>query len=626
MEPIRYLPTSDLALIFYLESANTLLCQVQEKKFSPDISDIVSISNILRYLDDGLEQQLNNPDRGSLMRMIVEFCRSSSPVEILAHFNQLPRRFDNDFWSFFTRFGIEKNLKEDDFEAFLSNQKPNISSILIQAPLQNKFRRSLRDYFLSNVENVRFLIARKEVRNTPTPVIPIDITTEDELSLISAYISSENPSFSYLEIFAQSKEVPSKMRLAAQRRAKDVRAQIFNSATTFNFGVEVSYREQEEAVKTELEDGIAKYSYDLNWIQTNSDRATLLNNFIYLFNYIDDQSRLTLCFQLSELGVFERTTSTQRTDWHPEGIFFTQKNQAAFLQLHSYSSLLKSLDTSTEELINWFFRDYTKTEFGINNFQADLPVGDRPYIEKCKLLAPEIERILRQFQLLVDDGQIDHDLIALETIPFTPSATGSFLERKYCYLKSTDGERATYYFYSDQCMLNYDSRSQKSYESFANRLAQQNPNKEDFGRHQIPDLNWLEENGYLRFGDNGTAEVANVCKVVFLGEIFRNGCLCYDAYEGKWKDALDMMITEGTLRVGSSLFSEPEAKYIDYHLNKRSFINSLDLRNKYAHGSHLGAGDKEQEHEFNYFQMLKIMVCIVLKINDELCRRSELTR
>ena len=60
--------------------------------------------------------------------------------------------------------------------------------------------------------------------------------------------------------------------------------------------------------------------------------------------------------------------------------------------------------------------------------------------------------------------------------------------------------------------------------------------------------------------------------------------------------------------------------------NKRSFINSLDLRNKYAHGSHWGTGEKEQEHEFNYFQMLKIMICIVLKVNDELCRKAESTR
>lgn len=83
------------------------------------------------------------------------------------------------------------------------------------------------------------------------------------------------------------------------------------------------------------------------------------------------------------------------------------------------------------------------------------------------------------------------------------------------------------------------------------------------------------------------------------------------------------MIKDGTLGVQSSLFSEPEAQYLDYHLNQHTYINSLDLRNKYSHGSHSGPGESEKEHEVNYYQLLKIMVCIVLKINDEFCRRPD---
>lgn len=622
LEPIRYLPISDLAVPYYMDKAKSQLSQVIEKDFSPDINDIVSIFNILRYMSDGLEQRLDNPDRKSLTYVIIEFCKLVTPNDMLTHFNQLSRWLDDDFWEFFVSYKLERNLSEDEFCRFLTSEEPNIRPILLQKPLCKKFRKSLRDYFLSNIKNVCYLIERKEIQRTPSPVIPIDVTFDDELSLISRYIESESPSFGYLEIFGQSKEIPSRMRLAAQRRAEVVRTQVVKSAAIFDFGVEVSYREQDDAVEVELKGGIAKFFYDINWIRSNSDNATLLNNFIHLFNYIDDQSRLTLCFQMSELGVMERTMLKQRVDWHPEGVAFAQKNQAALLQLHSYSKVLVSIDSSIEELINWFFSDYTKTEFGIHDFQADLPEGERPFVEKCKLLAPEIERVLRQFQLLVEDGQIDHDLIALETNPFSPAYTKSFLERKYCYINSDDGERATYYFYSDQCMLNYDSRSQKSYETFANRLAQQKPCSDDFEEYQDADLNWLEEKGYLQF-DSGVLVEVNVDEINFLGEIFRNGCLCYDDYNGNLKKALDVMISQGTLRVESSLFSEPEGKYIDYHLNKRSFINSLDLRNKYAHGSHLGLKGDDRVHELNYLQLLKIMICIVLKINDELCRRSD---
>lgn len=618
MEPIRYLPLTDLAVPVYIENANVLLSQIAKKGFSLDINDVVSIFNILRYLDDGLEKQLNYPDRESLKKLIVEFCQSHAPEHILNNFSQLYRWLDNDFWRFFVSFGLEKKLKEEDFDAFLSHQQPNIHSILIQKSLHQKFRQSLREYFLSNVNNVHYFIDEKDKQ-----YLPLDITPDDKLSLISAYIDCENPSLRYLEILAKSKDIPSRMRLEAQKRAKDVTRQVFDSSNTFKFGIEVSYIEQAEAACIELEDNVSKYSYDLNWIRLNSDNATLLNNFIHLFDYVDEQGRLTLCFQMSEQGVFERTITTQRADWYPESIAFRQKNDAALIQLQSYSNVLKSFDTSVEKLINWFFRDYLRNEFEICDFQSDIPEGERPFIEKCKLLAPEFERILRQFQLFVEDGRIDHDLIAIETNPFSFSATGSSLKQKYCYLQSEDGKRATYYFYSDQCMLSYDSKAEKSYETFANRLAQKNLGKDDFKEYQKPELDWLIQQGYLRF-EKEDLVIDNVHRIILLGEIFRNGCLCYNTYQGVRKDALDAMIENGTLQMKSSLFSEPEAEYIDYHLNKRRYINSLDLRNKYAHGSHFGAEVGDREHELNYFQMLKIMICIVLKINDELCQRSEL--
>lgn len=623
METVRYLPLSDLAVPFNLRNAKNIIYQIQEQNFSLDINNIVSVNNILRYLDDGLEEQLENPNKASLKAILIDFIRSNSPTEILTQLSDLPRYLDEDFWSFFIDFKIEKKVSEEDFRAFLFDQKPNLRAILLQSPLRNRFRRSLREYFLSDIENVSFLIARKEIWFTSSPVIPKDISAEDECLLVHTYINSDNPFLHYLEIFAKSRKLPPRIKLAAKRRAESITEQIFNSSTTFNFGVEVSYRIQNNSVKAEFIDGVTKYSYDLNWIQDNLDRATLLNNFIYLFDYIDDQSRLTLCFQISELSTFERELSTQRTDWLPNGLIFTQKNQAALLQLHSYSMLLNKLGTSIEKLINWFFREYIKVEFEIGDFEVDLPMGNRPFIEKCKLLLPEIERILRQFQLLVEDGDINHELIALETNSFVPSSTKSFLEKKYCYLESKDGKRATYYFFSDQCMLNYDSFSKTSYESFIDRLSRQKLYKKDFEIHQIHDLIWLEENGYIQFDEEEAISVTNKYKVIFLHEIFRNGCLCYKVYQDLAKETLDTMIAEGTLRVESSLFSEPEAEYLDYHLNQRRFINSLDLRNIYAHGSYSATEESEQQHEINYFQMLKIIVFMVLKINDELCQKNE---
>ena len=76
------------------------------------------------------------------------------------------------------------------------------------------------------------------------------------------------------------------------------------------------------------------------------------------------------------------------------------------------------------------------------------------------------------------------------------------------------------------------------------------------------------------------------------------------------------MISTGDLRLGSTLFTEPEQAYLNYILNKAEFSNGLDLRNKYIHSTY---SKKEDEQKTDYITLLKLMVLIVTKINDEFC-------
>lgn len=70
------------------------------------------------------------------------------------------------------------------------------------------------------------------------------------------------------------------------------------------YGVEVSFAENQEEPIIEQEDkGIIKCSYSMKWIKDNLDYSTLLNNFIYLFNFVDLQMRITLFSKKTELGL-----------------------------------------------------------------------------------------------------------------------------------------------------------------------------------------------------------------------------------------------------------------------------------------------------------------------------------
>lgn len=52
---------------------------------------------------------------------------------------------------------------------------------------------------------------------------------------------------------------------------------------------------------------------------------------------------------------------------------------------------------------------------------------------------------------------------------------------------------------------------------------------------------------------------------------------------------------------------------------KKEYSNGLDLRNKYAHDT---CPLDEKTQQYDYWELQKIMVLIILKINEELCLKT----
>ena len=61
------------------------------------------------------------------------------------------------------------------------------------------------------------------------------------------------------------------------------------------------------------------------------------------------------------------------------------------------------------------FKYYLKDEFGIENFIVDMPTVNTSYLEKCKLIAIEIDKIIKQYQYYIQDGEIDEELLQISS-------------------------------------------------------------------------------------------------------------------------------------------------------------------------------------------------------------------
>lgn len=512
----------------------------------------ISVHNVIRYVDDGLDERLRTQNVISLKQLLAGFIGSQTSLQILESISDLNQSLQDDFWSFVTTYGITNGLDKSIFGEFLQSQRPEIRPILRHKVLLNRFSEQLKEYFLSDASNVGLYVEQnlreqgQDWRGNPR--IPNGISLIELSTLVTDYVNSSSPSHEYLVILSELPVLPPRVRLLAKRKAESEMEAALSSSIIYRTGVEIKFQDQEEPVCESFDNGILKRSFSTCWIRANLDRPTLLNNFIYLFGFIDMQGRIALCHLESESGLFEMIAGIQRTDRYPEGHVYMLKNQAALLSLDAYSRLLSELGTSIEELLTWFFRDYLSIEFNIDGLHADIPDSSHSLLDKCKLLVSEIERILKMYQMYVEDQEIDIQLLNLSTDQFSISACSSLCEKKYCYISSQAAKRAEFYLYSDQCMLHYDHNLCISHESFAQRLVDSPPTLENFDEYQRREIEWLINIGYLEVGDDKVLRIKNMHAVGFLGEMHRNGCLVYHSYSREQQLLLDKMLDDGSIR------------------------------------------------------------------------------
>ena len=92
------------------------------------------------------------------------------------------------------------------------------------------------------------------------------------------------------------------------------------------------------------------------------------------------------------------------------------------------------------------------------------------------------------------------------------------------------------------------------------------------------------------------------------------------------RETIDIMELKNIINFESSLFSKPECDYFNYYLNRASFNNGLNLRNNYSHGTQPNGDEDEKTHESNYMIFLRLVILIIIKVNDEVCLNDEISK
>ena len=639
MRRVKFYSPNDLSRGYNLELASKILDKLEEGKILDDVNEIIELYNIKKYLELELylptwDEQIIIDYQNKLKYITTNVMKYFSKINN-NNFRDIFKKVDNNYISDFFQL-LEKtkafnNIDKENIENILSNNELHISYILNFKFIVKKYGETIKNFLLNNKNSAELLLDKFEVKHFLSKYeyhFPEELTSEDKEQIILNYIEYEFANLNYIRLIINVQNnkdkliISSKTKLKAIKKSKELENRIIDDGLTFTeYKFNISFSEnQSEEFRTSFKNNTFYMSYSLNWLTNNLDFPTLLNNFIFLFEFADLQMRWKLINVPDKRNIFDNLLYMRAENDYIIGNNFETRDTMSNIQLISYKHFLSKNNIRLEELFEWFFNEYIFNEFNIENFNITLPTKDSTMLEKCRNIAPEIESVLKQFQLYVENSEIDLELLTIQSEQIDYSKVKSLIKNKYVYGNSEIYNELTYLLFSEQCMLSYIPKKDHKYHGFLELLLKEKIKLNDYNNKYNVELNILLDNKLIKINENNQIEIDNKTKIAILSDIYKNGVLCYWNYPEVFRNEIDKMINEEIIYFESTLFAKPEYEYINYFFNKAQFNNGLDLRNKYSHGNpHI---DKDNNYEmFNndYIYFLKILILIIIKINDEFC-------
>lgn len=644
MTRIKFYSKTDMSCGYNLEKSEKIILEFDENK-EYLINDILEMKNVIKYFDNNIrltkwsDTDLKNY-RSIIKKMRIYISKEINELKCSDFLEMAPEvEFDyiETYIEIFSEQGIYKKCESKSIAEILTISEINIRYILKDKALVEYFSNQIRDYFLNNAGSAILLLEKFTVDNSifqksENLYFPKNLTHEDKEKILLQYLQQENTSLNlnYVRLITEIKNneylrVSSETRYIASSKAKELQQELehqINIKTTFKIRFDKMQSELKK-VKYNKKERTMMISYSEKWIIENNDSATLLNMYIYLFGFVDSQNRIGLVSKFNESMSIEKYLLKGKSgylincDFHLKEIY-------SDVHMEAYYKMLKENNIYLEDAIQWFFCQYLKEEFSVSEFQFSIPTRESSYFEKCRFILPEIESVLRQYSMLVEKGEINQDMLVFMDGTIRFKDVKSFIsDNKYFYLKENNAKLngVMHHLFSDQSQIAYSPRIKKPYSNFYSMVKEESIYETDFNDYNIKIINFLIEDGLVYYNDQHKLKFCNNQYIEVLKDFYENEVISYyDICEEKQVILLEMLERGGVV-TESKLLTKPEVDFYNYYLNVIDFSNSLAIRNKYSHGNQGRLSEKECYRD--YLKILKLIVLLMIKINEDLYLRAE---
>lgn len=638
-EKVCFYSNSDMSIGYNLEIAEKCIDRFEHGDIPTDLNGIIELYHIKQLFDNDcrlikwsdLEFNRLKDITVGFNAIIVNHFNSIKPSDIVELYSELDWDYHQSFWEIIDCFKLYKLISPTSIKDIALSNRNNIRSILQAKGVVKKYASIIRDVLINDSLSAHFIVEKyveKQERISAKEIhFPTTLTLEDKEAIILNYLDSDDPNLNYVRLLTQVKntqqfKLSAKTKLKAKRLEKVLNDDLLNSDRASIVSTQEQYclSDEEDISPVDVSitsDGHLKFVYSLRFIMS-CNNAFRVTNCISIFNWMNKHFLVELINKRDEIESLEFAFMDMGRNSYPTFTLFKRKNLRASYQSLLYSKALEACNSSFEEELKQFYEQQFRKWYDYPGLTINLPLSGDTYLNKCRILFPELDAIVKQYQTFVQEDEIDPELIQYAP-PLKMTDGRSILENKYYEANEANEDiwKVMNLLFSSQTLLAYvEPFKEKRYSSLIELLEAELVPYKNYKEHQKPKVDYLISLGIISI-DAENVLILNKAKVEVLKSLWSYGVCSYWHYEKAEREVLDDMLAKGWVQTDDHLLSKPEREYFSYYLDDSLFTNGYAYRNHYAHGSTPPVND-EDEHAKAYQVFLRLLTILLLKIGDDL--------
>lgn len=559
-------------------------------------------------------------------KRVACFFNSLNEENIFQAFSECDTMFWDDFHNLFFRFKVYCRISKESIIDVIRHLMMTPMEILKDKCFVQEYNEEITQLFEDQDYSAEFIIeyymGLRDERTAEKCYWPGAMTKEKKYSIVERYIEGDRVSPNTLALIFDGRsrcckefEPDDDLRYIAKTRYLRFWKEDKRVIQGIPYEGNIEFRPCKEGVHIdETEFGISAY-YDSDWIKENLDYPTILNNFIYLFGYVDSCMRCTLTAEHNERSFLERFYAVNGNGMYLIGDSFRKKDRFSIGQMACYLQELNRYEVCLEEVIKWFFESYLVEEFSAVGFHCMMPEKTDSILNKFTRTAAVLDGIVKQFNLFCKNGKIDRGRYEYSSSTPTYGEIRSLIKSKYAYAKSEEIKREMRDMFSTQSPMVHLKGRHNRIQPFYSAILNNSITTDELLESNLQEFDWLVSRGTI-FVENGRIQL-NMERTIILGDLYTNRVICLQYLNSQQVKA---MLLNGDIEVDNHLLTIYESRYFNYVLNDREFSNSIGLRNRYMHESY--PLDNNMQYE-DYLILLRMLIILVIKINEDFCLRQK---